>query len=330
MNENAESQLNKEGVPKFDEEIVESQKNMSKLIGEIDKISRFKIIEEEGKKYVVSREGERYQILRLNEENKEDLKVRSRELHDFNADFFSEEENDRPEDYEIALNGNLSDFYAILDSEGKIICLLNTQLLKLKRDANKPTGIALNIWYVATKKEYRQQGLATELYRAAYNNLLGISKKEKLPIFSIVGETEDAVEKYLYNIFGRRRMYFEHDDGSVEEVPYCAPPSWEDQEPTPEHFMMRLINGQSEISVSDFLKIIRGIFSEYTRDAYAAVDTGEGRQQYNELVEQTYANLERAIAGAKNGKLFLLGPKERIQKKGELEKANKKFIEIKK
>ncbi len=331
MNENIEPQLNKEGgLLKFDEEIAESQKNMSELIREVDKISRFEVIEEGEKKYIISKEGERYQVLRLNEGDKEDLKIRSQELHDFNTDFFEEEENDRPEDYETALSRNLSDFYAILDSEDKIVALLNTQLLRIKKDVNKPLNLSLNIWYVATKKEHRQRGLATELYRAAYNNLLGISKKEKSPIFSIVGETEDAVEKYLYNAFGRRRMYFEHDDGSVEEVPYCAPPSWEDQEPTPEHFMMRLINGQSEVNVPDFLKIIRGIFSEYTRDDYAEVDTEEGRQQYNELVEQTYANLEQAIVGAKNGRLFLLGPKERTQKKSELEKTGKKFIEIKK
>lgn len=249
-------------------------------------------------------------LSKLNNTPHESLKELSEELHNFNATLFTEEENDTPEDYETALEKNLSHFYAIRDAQNNIVTLLNTQILNIKNDTNTPEK-ALLIWYVATDPSQQKKGYGTALYKEAYNDFLEDSKKDNAIASVIVGETENDVEGYLNKMYGRRRAYIKTADNSLEETPYFCGPSSTDDEPHPGHLMLRTTDNRTEISASELQNIVEAIYNEYTRPEYQEGEDEEDIQEYNTVIHNLFTEFKSALKKSADGKILLLSKEER-------------------
>ncbi len=307
----------------------ESYSQMEGLIKELGVKSRFSR-EIEGNEIILTAEsGEKYKIERLENKGEEENKRVAKEIRKFNLKFFEKEEVDSAEDFAEAIESHLSDFFVVRDEKGKIISLMNDQLVDLSPEKEGQTQeSSLLIWYVVTEEKQRGKGLATELYRAAYETALAQTREKDAGISAIIGETDPDVEKYLNNL-GRKRMYYEKENGDFAEVPYKAPPSAADEEPSPEHFMARFLDGRQEITKEDYLRQVKGIYDQYTRPEYFEYEPEEVKQKYLPLVQKTFDSLGEKLAESKDGKIHLLSAEERQAKKKELAKDKKKLREMK-
>lgn len=239
-----------------------------------------------------------------------DLKKIGEELHDFNAKFFGEEENDEPRDYSTAVEKKLSHFYAIRDKQNNIITLLNTQILNIKNSANTPEK-ALLVWYVATDPTQQKKGFGTALYKAAYTDFLNECKKDNAIASTIVGETENDVEGYLNKMYGRRRAYITTKENTLEEIPYFCGPSTANDEPHLGHLMLRTTDDRKELSTDELQNIVEAIYNEYTRPEYMEDEDAKDIQEYNSVVHKLFAEFKTALDKSANGKILLLSKEER-------------------
>ncbi len=317
---------NKETVEKTEDK---SYERMQELITELGAKSRFSR-EIAGNEIILTTEtGEKYKIERMENKGEEENKRVAKEIRKFNLKFFEKEEVDCVADFAEAIESHLSDFFVVRDEKGKIISLMNDQLVDLSpgKEGQKQDS-SLLIWYVVTEEKQRGKGLATELYRAAYETALEQAREKDAGLSAIIGETDPDVEKYLNNL-GRKRMYYEKENGDFVEVPYKAPPSAADEEPSPEHFMARFLDGRQEITKEDYLRQVKGIYDQYTRPEYFEYEPEEVKQKFLPLVEKTFGSLEKKLAESKDGKIYLLSAEERQAKKKELAKDKKKLREMK-
>jgi GNAT superfamily N-acetyltransferase len=249
-------------------------------------------------------------LTKLNNAPHESIKKLGVELHDFNATFFGEEENDTAEDYETAIRKNLSHFYAIRDEQNNIVTLLNTQILNIKNNTIAPEK-ALLVWYVATDPAHQKKGYGTALYKAAYNDFLEESKKDNATASFIVGETENDVEGYLNKMYGRKRAYTKTADNIIEEIPYFCGPSSIHDEPHPGHLMLRTTDNRTEISTTELQNIVEAIYGEYTRPEYQENGTEEGRKKYSNIIQNLFETFKEALKKSTDGKILLLSKEER-------------------
>lgn len=307
----------------------ESYSQMEGLIKELDDKSRFDH-EVRGNEIILTAEsGEKYKIAKTeNKSEKENIRV-AKEIRKLLSEFFTEEENDRVADYAEAIEGHLSDFFIVRDEKDKIISLMNSQLTDLgPQGAQQKKESSLLVWYVVTKEKYRGKGLATELYRAAYETALAQAREKDVGISSIMGETDQDIEEYL-NKYGRKRMYYEKENGDFAEAPYKAPPTDADQKPTPEHFMVKFLDGRQQITKDEYLRQVKGIYDQYIRPEYFNYEPEDAKKKYFALVEKIFGSLNNKLNESKDGIMHLLSADERKAKKKKLSQKNKSLIEMK-
>ncbi len=236
------------------------------------------------------------------------------EIRLFLSQWFEEEENDREEDYVTAIEQELGDFFVIRNAERQIVALMNAQFAPLNERAE--SGGELIIWYVVTDKAYRGKGLATELYRTAYETALAQARDQQREIVAIVGETEATAERF-FNSMGRKRLYYEDEEGVMHELPYVVPPSQADEQEVVEHFMVRFLDDRIVASVAEVTRLLEGIFAQYQHPAYMHDFSSERKEQQLQLITRTFDRMCEAIASAQEGTLYLYSAQERTQKMAE-------------
>ena len=278
---------------------------------------------------MIAESGEKFELQKIvHKEPKETRKIAS-EIRKFMGQFFEEEENDSVNDYATAIRENLGKFLAIRNQENKIVAIMNTQLSKLKNLENEGEMAELLVWYVAIDESHQNKGIGTELYKMAYEAALNEVKDDKVELRAIVGETDPAVEGSL-NKFGRKRVYFENGKtGHFEEVPYKAPPSETDEDPSPEHFMVKFLPDHAVSDTNEVLRLIRGIYDQYLRPQYFVDMSKEEGAEYRAKVESVYSDIAMALEKAKSGKVYLWSKEEREAKAAGLKKSGKKIRELK-
>src|SRR3972149_1009718 len=178
-------------------EVEGSWKRMGELTSEMGKNSRYFRLP--GKKGIElrSEKGEEYAISKVEDLGKKTNKSVAKEIRKFLSDFFEEEENDPEEDYVAAIEQHFSDFLAIRDEKGDIISFINSQLAEMETKEGSAPEATLLIWYVVTDEEHRGKGLASELYRVAYERALKEAEARGLKLVSVAGETDPDVEGFL-------------------------------------------------------------------------------------------------------------------------------------
>lgn len=301
---------------------------MERLIEGLKIASRFKQEREGGRVFMVAESGEKFELQKISHKDQKDTKKIATEMRKFLGGFFEEEENDSVADYATAIRENLGKFLAVRDGKGKIVSIMNTQLSKLENPRGGAEGAELIIWYVVTSPEHQGKGIATELYKNAYEAALNEVRDDKLEFKAVVGETDPDVEGYL-NKFGRKRVYFENSKtGNFEEVPYMAPPSETDEDPSAEHLMVKFLDNHSVSDKDEALKLIRGIYNQYLRPQYFEDLSKEEAVEYRAKVEGVYANIAAALDKAKDGRVYLWSKEERETKAAELKKRKKKIQEL--
>lgn len=320
------AEKNKEVAEKMEDK---SYIQIEGLIKRLETESRFSREVRGNEIILIAETGEKYKIGHVESQGeKENIRL-AKEIRKFLSDFFEEEENVSVEDNAKAIREQLSDFFIVRDAEGKIISFMDTQLVDLEpRDGGQSKESSLLIWYVVTKEKYRGKGFAIELYRAAYETALAQAREKNVGLSSIIGETHPEVEKYL-NKLGRKRMYYERQDGSFAEVPYKAMPSDVGSQATPEHFMARFLDGREQTTKDEYLRQIKGIYDQYTRSEYFDYESKDVRPKYFALVKKTYDGIKKKLAKSKDGIIYLLSADEREVKKKELSRKKKRLIETK-
>jgi len=297
------------------------------LLKELRESSKFATEKLEKETVLTSKNGEKYYLTEVCDRGSEGNKKLAKELRSFLGNFFDPEENDPEIDYEIAIERGLSDFFLVRNEKGEIVSVLNSQLAELSRGAGGQKEETLVVWYVVTDPGSRGRGLATELYLAAYSSAFGKVAERNSRLLAITGETESGVEGYL-NKMGRRRSYYEDKDGNFVEIPYKSPPSDADSDAQSEHFMAMFLDDRKQCATDDFLRLVRGIYGQYTRPEYFERDTIGFTKKYMKLVDGVYADLVATLKNSKDGVVYFFNREEREKKKQELEKKNRKVIEL--
>lgn len=307
----------------------ESWVQMEEFIKKLGAESHFSREVEENEVILTAESGEKYKIEHVkNQGEKENLRL-AKEIREFLSGFFEEDENVPVDDNAKAIGVSLSNFFIVREAKGEIISFMDSQLVDLElRDGGQGKESSLLVWYVVTKEEYRGKGLAAELYRAAYETVLVQAREKDVGLSAIIGETHPDVEAYL-NKLGRKRMYYEKQDGSFAEVPYKAMPSNVDSEAMPEHFMARFLDGRERVSKDEYLRQIKGIYDQYTRSEYFDDVPEDFIRKYFALVKKTYDEIEKKLTQSKGGIIYLLSMNEREAKKKELSRKKKRLVEMK-
>jgi len=313
MKESFPSQNASENLPSGTENPAKkSYENLSHLLEEISKQERL--------------EAKEFRVSTLNKEEKDSFERLGQEIHDFNGLFFDEEENDVAVEYEVALERNLSKFYATRNEKGKIMALLNSQFVE---SGPNNENMSMVIWYVATHPDYQSKGLALSLYKEAYQDFLANAQAKSKAAYGIFGETVDEVEGYLNKKFGRSRMYIERQDGNLEEVYYASPPAHVGAEATPEHFMGRTIAENQSMSTAEYLDLARSIYGEFLKPDYFEQNTSEEYAEYQKSIDGILEAIRAQLEQSKDGQIYFLSKSEREAKEKELVKSGKSIVGIK-
>jgi len=255
------------------------------------------------------------------------------EIHDFLAKFFDEEETTDPKQIEIGISAGIIDNYIARDEEGKMISLLQTQTMETLSEEGKPE-ISLLLWFIAQDKDFK--GVTSrDLLSNCFEDLLKKSQDELKPVKALIGETVPEVEK-LSNFYGLKRVYGKDKDGKTFEVPFEDPPEDESTEGVPEHLMIRLLNGENNISPKSLLSLVDGLYGQYTREEYSSPeylqflaeeeddDSEQVTPEMAKMYRQGYAGITAEIREklataleATDGDLFFMTQKESNRDKTE-------------
>lgn len=325
----------REGIEKRNP-IEESHARMEELIQELSLRSRFERIRtSDGREVLRSSGGEEFFVRRV--QDSKDPAVEK--IHEFLVQEFSEEEADTLETVLRAVESDILAYHVIEDANGRIVALSNAEYLEFEQaDQEKktqPTEAVLFVAYIVTDKAYRKKGIGSELYQDFYRFALEEAQARNHRLRGIIGEAVSPVESFL-NRMGRKRMYFEDEDGNAHEVSYMqAPIDWNErtgkpkQEATPEHLMLRLLDGRQELQVEELLPMVKAIYEENYVFPEEFFKSQKAYQRCEDTVMGYLQALEQALAKAKGGRLFLLSRQEREQKRQELEAQGKNLYETK-
>jgi GNAT superfamily N-acetyltransferase len=268
-------------------------------------------------KYDETAEREGLQLAKVESgSDKENRKV-AKEIRAFLGQFFEEEENDSVADYMTAIKEGLGNFFLIRDKDNKISAFMNSQSAKVET-ADGTSAEQLVVWYVVTDEKYRGQGLATKLYESAYTTALAQAKGREAELTAIVGETDPDAETF-FNAMGRKRLYYKNAEGNLKEMPYLAPPSESDEDPSPEHFMARFLDDRNTTSTEEATKLVEGIYGLYTLPQYYERMSADEEAEYKGTVQKSLDLIKASLTEATDGKVYLYTAEEReaLQKEGQ-------------
>jgi predicted N-acetyltransferase YhbS len=305
----------------------ESYSRMDDLIEELQNSSKFKErkVLDDGREVIRSPEAGEFFIRRVQDTN--DPAVQK--IHEFLVKEFSKEEADTLETVKAAVEQEVQVYRIAENAEGRIVALGNMQYLELESSQEAMLFAA----YVVTDADYRKAGLGSELYPGFYNFAKEKAKKDGVCIKGIIGEAVDTVESFL-NRMGRKRIYFEDENGNIREVPYVqAPLDWDKKTGEPktkavaEHLMIRLLDGRQEMQISEIMPMVKAIYEENYTFAEEYFKTKKAYQACEDTVMSHLSELENVLQKAKDGKLFLMDKAEREKKQKEIETQGKQIFE---
>jgi GNAT superfamily N-acetyltransferase len=314
----------------------ESYRRMEGLIQELVASSKFgREIAPDGREVIKSPESDEFFIRRVR--SAEDPSVKK--IHEFLVKEFSEDEADTLETIQGAVGSDILAYHVIEDASGKIVALSNAEYLELEAGGfakqDGPTDAVIFVAYILTDKAQRKQGIGSELYQDFYRFGLEEAQARDHRLKGIIGEAVSSVESFL-NRMGRKRMYFEDEVGNVREVPYMqAPIDWDKRtgraktKATPEHLMLRLLDGRQEMQVEELLPMVKAVYKENYVFSEGYFRTKKAYEACKETVMGQLNDLVQSLQRAKRGKFFLMSAQEREVKKRELEAHGKKLYETK-
>lgn len=249
----------------------------------------------------------------------------------------SEEEADTLNWIQHAVQEHINRYYVVETSEGRVIALSSTQVLTLPRGEQKPEQAQeslLVVWFVVTAPPFRHKGLASALYQRFVQDAIAEAQACGQPLKGIMSEAVSTAEAF-FNQMGDKRLYFAEETGNIYEVPYLCPPVDFDPHtgeplapPVPEHLMLRLLSGAQELPVEEVLQMVEALYAEYAAQEsdYASLEAFRRAQHYT---TELLSHLQRALAHAKDGKVFLLSAAERTAKLTELQGQGKTLYAVK-
>jgi hypothetical protein len=275
-------------------------------------------------------------VSKIEHEDKESTKAKTAEMQEFLKKAFGGEEMVDEMQMEIGLAHGIVDYYAARDAEGKLITLMSSQMVETKTESGE-SELSMVVWYVANREGYKGKSVLKEVGAAALSDFLKKCQQELKPAKALLGEAElgddDAVrrEKAFNRYAGMKRVYARDKKGKLSEVLYEAPPEDESTKGAPANFMVRLIDGKNTMSKEEYLELVRGVHSQYTRPEYftseyfAFLEEGDPRdfpqedvdkyrQRYLGIVEKIQQKIEKKLKPGQ-GDLILLS--EREKRKGE-------------
>lgn len=280
------------------------------------------------------------EVSRIENADAESNKKNAKELNEFLSQFWNTpEETTSPKTIEIGIAEEIFQNYVARDNEGNIISYLQAQVV----ESEAPDGsseLSEMVWYILTSKGYKGKSVVRELFTCAGKDLLEKAKQELKPVKAFLGETEDEVE-LMMNRYKLKRVYAKDKKGEVFEVPYESPPEDESEEGVPEHFMIRLLDGRQNMPVEEFLRIVDGVYGQYTNPKYATIeylksikgedanvtqeDVNEEAKWYLGVVNAIRQKLADSLSSV-DGDLFFMSETEG-RKKGIREKKRRKIKE---
>jgi len=213
------------------------------------------------------------QISKIEWSNPEERKKKVEEMQEFLLKAFEGEEMVDSMQMEIGMQHGIVDYYAARDEQGKLMSLLSSQLVETKNKAGE-SELSMIFWYVANDPEYKGRSVAKGLGTAALTDFLKRAQDQLKPVKAILGEAEmgdedEAKRERAFNRYaGMDRLYGKKKNGELFEVLYEAPPEDESTKGAPAHFMVRMVDGSKTISQEDYMELVKGIHSQYTRDEY--------------------------------------------------------------
>ncbi|MBI2466078.1 MAG: hypothetical protein HYV66_02530 [Candidatus Sungbacteria bacterium] len=313
------------------EAVETAHKNMEGFIGRLEAASKFeRTPAEDGAESLKSREGEQFVTKRI--ENHNDPMVR--EVWQMMKAEFGDEADPLYWVKESIRQG-INKYDVITGPDGKIISFSNSRYLEMEPVAGRPPESLVYMAFILTDEEHRRKGLATELNRKLSLGALEQARQEGHAVRGMVGESTETSEKF-WNKIGKRRVYFEDSEGNIHEVPYKAPPcDYDDNTGEPllegafEHLMVNMFDGSGELKSGDLVRMARTIyFEEYGAEPedYASK---KAWQRTQEVLVGYLKEFEQSLAGAKDGRVFLMSEDERNQKQAELKAKGKEVVEVK-
>jgi hypothetical protein len=318
-----------------------SYQEMEGLVGELAARSRFERMSEGDKEFIVSSEGEKFGIRRI--EDPKDPAVDK--IYELLKKRFDEDELDTKETMIGAIENDYASYHVVEDKDGNILCHACTELLEVEsaqpRKRGQPKESVLFVGYIVTNNELRYQDpktlkssfMSQEIFQNVFREAVDDAREKKLAIKGLVGESVDELEP-LVNRFGAKRIYFEDENGNVQEVEFTCPPlDWDSQtgeprkEPTAEHLITRFMDGRQSFKKEELLAMVRSIYEENYVFPPEMLPSRKARKRNQEIVEGYYKKLEESLAQVKDGELFLMDYRERRRRRAELEAQGKQIIE---
>ena len=328
----------------------QSQEDMQKIISSLGEESRYKReVVSNSDETIISPEGEKFSVGRIKDSSSQDVDKLFKFMERFNP-----EECDTADIIRDAIE-NPTDAYAyyiVKDKEGAVIAHTQGSYLEMETSTNKNNEeeAILFMGYTVTDKEYARKGLALECNRGVFKYAAEKAETKDQVLKAVVVEAVDASEP-LANRLGMKRIYFEDNDGNIQEVPYICPPiQWDERSgkpldpetgkigdkdikeySAPEHLMVRMIDGRQEIAASELLAMIDPVYTDnYTlyRNEGEKYPTNKAIEYSRKAVKGFRDELEEALKSAKDGKIILLDAKEREARISEVFAKGKKFNEL--
>ena len=271
-------------------------------------------------------------ISKVEHEDAESTKTKVAEMQDFLKKAFEGEEMVDEMQMEIGLQHKIVDYYGARDAEGKLITLLSSNSVETKTESGQ-SELSMVVWYVANREGYKGKSVVKEVAATGLSDFLKRAKQELKPVKAILGETElgddDAVrrERAFNRYAGMKRVYGKDKNGKLSEVLYEAPPEDESTKGAPANFMVRLIDGRDTLSKEEYMSIVKGIHSQYSRPEYftseyfAFLEEGDPkdfpqedvdkyRQRYLGITEKIQQKIEKKLKPVQ-GDLVLLSEREK-------------------
>lgn len=315
--------------------VEQSCQGMEKMIEELKVISPYKReTGPDGKETLISPEGEKFFVERLT--NPEDPTVLA--VQSLIEKTFSENEVDSLETTKEAIRSNSANYFVIKNESDELVTLSCTSFENVVNpdsdtfDLLEPKQGIVSVGFIITEPKFKNKNLAKELYQSFYKRTISEARQNQSIIKGVVGESVEKVEKLL-NKMNRKRMYFNDQDGNVQEIKYICPPLIYDDEKSipisdtsPEHLMFKAIDNQQEITTKDLLSIVKTIYKTFY--IFDSLQNEKSQEVNVKTVLEIYHQLEKELQQAQDGKIFLMSATERDAKRIELESKGKKLIDF--
>jgi len=305
----------------------ESYDKINRLIEELQATSKFEREKlDDGREVIRSPEAGEFFIRKIQDEKDPSVQ----KIHQLLIKELSKEGADTIETIKNAVKNDIQDYRVVEDAAGRVIAASNTEYLKIEDSQDAMIFVA----YIVTAPDYRQKGIGSELYPSFYNLAKEKAKEEGLRIKGVIGEAGEEVESFL-NRMGRKRMYFEDEQGNFHEIPYMqAPLAWDEktgkprQKAAPEHLMIRLLDERQEMQASEVISMVKAIYEENYIFSEEYFKTEKAYQACEDTVMGHLKELENALQKAKDGKVFLMDKKEREVRRKELEAEGRQIFDL--